>query len=171
MQTLLTIEVIDRLGSVESDYLLTWCKSQNLRPEVYKKRLSGRDCCWWGREITDYGLFSVGWQEAPIFPPKLEDLKQRFYPEANSCLLYRYEKGKGINIHFDKGCKPKVVLINLMDMPRNLFGIKDESIRFKWGMMTNHLKDGDVVAFDSSQEHSVYPVPCERYSLQFRVVN
>ena len=162
--------VIDRLVPGQSDQLLEWCQKQDLFPEHYQNKPTSRACRWWGREIIGYGTPDISWREADPFPKPINYFRNLYYPDANSCLLYRYQRGKGIGLHADKGCEPLVVAINLMVADRNMFGVKELVTDFRWGISYYHLHDGDIAQFNSRVEHGIKSVPCERYSLQFRVV-
>jgi alkylated DNA repair dioxygenase AlkB len=95
-------------------------------------------------------------------------LRDRYQPNADSILLYRYEIGGEIGEHLDKQCfEPQVTLINLVDDAPNLFGERPTT-RFRWGRQNYELQHGEVVNFDSRVLHSVPRLKSARYSLQFR---
>jgi len=95
-------------------------------------------------------------------------LRDRYQPDANSVLLYRYEVGGTIGEHLDKQYfEEMVTLINLVDDLPNLFGQRPTT-RFRWGRQNYELEHGQVISFNSRVLHSVPKLKSARYSLQFR---
>jgi alkylated DNA repair dioxygenase AlkB len=126
---------------------------------------------WWGFGAEFYFTNSKIWEEQPIESDLfLKEIRDRFLPEANSILLYRYEVGGEIGSHKDKLCFDKwVTLINLVDETPDLFGNRSAT-KFKWGVGHYYLNHGDVIRFDSRIEHAIPKLKAARYSLQFRKI-
>jgi len=126
---------------------------------------------WWGKAAEFPPTSRKTWEDQPIESDiYLTSLRDRFRPEADSILLYRYEVGGEIGLHKDKLCFDKTVtLINLVDEAPDLFGNKSGT-KFKWGVGTYHLKHGYVIRFDSRIEHAIPKLKAARYSLQFRKI-
>lgn len=123
-------------------------------------------------QLLDYGR---AWRtyEAPEpieFHSVLAELRNKYYPEANSVLLYKYVPGIGISDHQDKPVfNRKVVLINLIDAQPDWFGEKP-CCKFRFDGSTQLLADGDVIKFDALTRHGLPPVKHDRYSIQLRVL-
>lgn len=128
---------------------------------------------WWGKgvKLLNFGKSWEIYETVSIeSEPILEQLRQQFYPDSNSILLYFYTPGVGISSHTDKPVfNPEVVVINLIDAGTNWFGDKP-SIKFKLNQETKVLKDGDVVRFNALMTHGLPPVKVPRYSLSFRII-
>jgi alkylated DNA repair dioxygenase AlkB len=126
---------------------------------------------WWGCEAEFYFNKSYLFERQPIENDRfLEALRNRFNPNADSILLYRYEIGSFIGNHSDKKCFDKyVTLINLVDNEPDLFGNRPTT-KFRWNRQNYELQHGAVIKFDSRVPHSVPPLKVARYSLQFREI-
>lgn len=163
-----TLEIIDR---AECDRLLNWCKNQILEHEIFTGQLTCRMQKWWGYQAEFYFNRSHVYDREPIeSDPYLAILRDRFAPNADSILLYRYKIGGEIGEHLDKQCFEKeVTLINLIDSEPNLFGDR-EPTRFRWNRQNYYFQHGEVVTFDSRVLHSVPKLKSARYSLQFRKI-
>lgn len=161
------------LERIETQDLLAWAREQTLLPETFNHQPTGRFEMWLGRrvELLNFGKSWRIYSAAPIeSEPSIRQLRDRFYPQANSALLSYYPPGTGIGEHTDKPVFNKsVVIINLVDAQRDLFGDKP-AIKFRLGKETKFLNDGDVVRFNALQLHGLPPVQVPRYSLSFRVV-
>jgi len=165
------MKIITILSPEESNQLLDWCKNQQLETEIFTGRETCRKKKWWGYEAEFYFNKSHCFEREPIESDSyLTELRDRFKPEANSILLYRYEIGGEIGEHLDKQCFARwVTLINLVDDAPNLFGDRT-SVKFRWNRENYWLQHGEVVIFDSRVTHSVPKLKVARYSLQFRAV-
>lgn len=163
-----TIEVFKKS---ETDILMNWCSQQQLETEIFTGRETCRTKKWWGFEAEFYFNRSHVETRQPIESDSyLTELRDRFYPKADSILLYRYEIGGTIGEHLDKQCFDKwVTLINLVDAPADLFGNRPTT-KFKWNRENYELRHGEVVEFDSRILHSVPKLKSARYSLQFRKI-
>ncbi|EAZ90069.1 2OG-Fe(II) oxygenase family protein [Crocosphaera chwakensis] len=165
-----TLEIIDR---IDTQPLIQWARKQPLTPELFNDKYTKRLEQWHGLgvELLNYGKSWNIFHAPPIEEvPLLRDLRDRYYPAANSCLLYYYPVGVGIGSHIDKPVfHHEVVIINIIDSQPNLFGEKD-SIKFKFRSNTHLLNDGDVIRFDALMEHGLPPVKVPRYSLSFRII-
>jgi len=163
-----TIKVFE---NSEADTLLAWCRQQPLEVEVFTGRETCRTKKWWGFEAEFYFNRShVESRQAIASDSYLAGLRDQFYPEADSILLYRYEIGGTIGEHLDKQCFNKsVTLINLVDADSDLFGNRPTT-RFRWDKQNFELRHGEVVEFDSRVIHSVPKLKSARYSLQFRKI-
>ena len=161
-----TIQVFE---NSEADTLLTWCRQQPLETEIFTGRETCRTKKWWGFEAEFYFNRShVETRQAIESDSYLAGLRDRFHPNADSILLYRYEVGGTIGEHLDKQCFDKwVTLINLVDAGGDLFGNRPTT-RFRWDKQNYELRHGEVVEFDSRILHSVPKLKSARYSLQFR---
>jgi alkylated DNA repair dioxygenase AlkB len=165
------MEIITTLLPAEAEALLQWCKIQQLEEEVFTGRVTCRKKKWWGIEAEFYFSQSHCFEREPIESDLfLKDLRDRFKPEADSILLYKYEIGGEIGTHKDKLCFDKwVTLINLVDEIPDLFGNRSAT-KFKWGIGSYLLNHGDVIRFDSRIEHAIPKLKAARYSLQFRKI-
>lgn len=165
------METITILNSTECDRLMKWCDSQELEKEIFTGRETCRRKKWWGYEAEFYFNKSHCFERERIESDSyLKELRDRFKPEANSILLYRYESGGEIGEHLDKQCFERwVTLINLVDSEPDLFGDR-EATKFRWNRQNYYLQHGEVVVFDSRVTHSIPKLKVARYSLQFRVV-
>lgn len=167
-----TFRKLDRLK--DTSKILDWVRSQTLTPELWNDKPTGRLEKWFGIQcqLLDYGR---NWRtfEAtePIeFDLILGELRDFYYPEANSVLIYKYAPSVGISDHTDKPVfDRKVVVVNLIDAQPDLLGEKP-FIKFRFDGHTHLLGDGDVIAFDALVPHGLPPVKCDRYSIQFRVL-
>ncbi|HLO52521.1 MAG TPA: hypothetical protein VK211_29245 [Kamptonema sp.] len=159
------------LNPTECDRLMNWCDRQPLEPEVFSGRQTCRTKKWWGTEAEFYFTQSHCYKRDPIeSDPYLAALRDRFLPESDSILLYRYEIGGEIGEHLDKKCfEPTVIMINLIDCEADLFGDRGTT-KFRWNRQNYHLKHGEVMQFDSRVLHSVPKLKSARYSLQFRKI-
>jgi alkylated DNA repair dioxygenase AlkB len=162
------MQTITILSPQESAELLNWCKAQTLEQEIFTGRPTCRLKKWWGYEAEFYFNKSHVEKRSPIDDDAyLAYLVNRFRPQADSILLYKYDIGGEIGEHLDKQCFNKwVTLINITDSA-DLFG-NHEATKFKWNKHNYILKHGEVVYFDSRVPHSIPKVKCVRYSLQFR---
>lgn len=165
-----TLEIIDR---IDTQSIIEWAKTQPLTPELFNNKPTKRLEQWRGLgvELLNYGKSWKIFQVPPIEDvPLLADLRDRYYKNANSCLLYYYPIGVGIGSHIDKPVfHHEVVIINIIDSQPNLFGDKDP-IKFKFRSKPHLLNDGDVIRFDALMEHGLPPVKVPRYSLSFRII-
>ncbi len=167
-------ELLTTLPPTISNQLLAYCQSLKLEEEIFNGVKTPRQLKWFGHKST----FTLRSMVQHVFHVPIKDkidgvlgeYRDRFYPEANSILIYHYSKNSGIGEHTDKGFDPKVVVINLLDSPINLFGDKDDITWFLWGGNEYQLFDGQVVQFDSSISHAVKKLKCDRYSIQFRKI-
>jgi len=163
-----TIKVFE---NSEANILMNWCHQQTLESEIFTGRETCRTKKWWGFEAEFYFNRShVESRQAIASDSYLAGLRDQFYPEADSILLYRYEIGGTIGEHLDKQCFNKsVTLINLVDADSDLFGNRPTT-RFRWDKQNFELRHGEVVEFDSRVIHSVPKLKSARYSLQFRKI-
>lgn len=171
MTQFLSSSTIAILEANLADRLLDWCKQQDFEKEIFNDIKTPRRIAWFGmgvrfrRECIPFRAKSTIEEHS-----LLDDLRHSFYREADSVLLYHYSPGVGIGEHRDKGFEPRVVLINLLDCPRNLFGKKDARAHFVWGRNNYWFADGEIFVFDSSKTHEAKGCSCNRYSLQFRKI-
>lgn len=165
------MQTIEILSHQEAEELLSWCNRQQLETEIFSGKPTCRLKKWWGFEAEFYFSQSHVYERQPIeSDPYLKELCDRFYKEATSVLLYRYEIGGEIGEHLDKQCFKRMVrMINLVDANADLFGEKPTT-RFRFNRQSYHLRHGEVVTFDSRVLHSVPKVKTIRYSLQFREI-
>lgn len=172
--TILTLgfQKLDHLQNTSR--ILDWVRSQTLTPELWNGRPTGRLEKWYGLQVQllDYGhdwrIFEA--MEPIEFDLILGELRDYYYPEANSVLIYKYAPGIGISDHKDKPVfSRKVVVVNLIDTQPDLLGEKPYC-KFRFDGRNHLLGDGDVVAFDALTPHGLPPVKCDRYSIQFRVL-
>jgi alkylated DNA repair dioxygenase AlkB len=163
------MKTIEILSQTECDRLMTWCFQQELNHEIFTGQLTCRKQRWWGFEAEFYFNRSHVYERPPIESDAyLSSLRDRYQPDANSILLYRYEVGGTIGEHLDKqGFEEMVTLINLVDDVPNLFGQRPTT-RFRWGRQNYELQHGEVISFNSRVLHSVPKLKSARYSLQFR---
>jgi hypothetical protein len=113
-----TFRKIDCIGDISR--ILQWVRAQTLTPEMWKDKPIKRLDKWYCIQapLLDYGR---AWRtyEAPgkiEFHLFLGELRDKYYPEANNVLLYKYVPGVGISDHQDKPVfNRKVILINLID--------------------------------------------------------
>ncbi len=161
------------LARIETQDLLDWARERTLLPEHFNHQPTGRFEEWLGRrvELLNFGKSWRIYDASPIEKePLIKELRDRFYPQANSVLLYYYPPAVGIGEHTDKPVFNKnVVIINLVDAQRDLFGDKPV-IKFRFGKETKLLQDGDVVRFNALQLHGLPCVRVPRYSISFRLV-
>lgn len=124
---------------------------------------------WYGyasnlQSIKD-GRSQVEW--VADFPDWLEDLRARYFPESNSCLICkgtRSDSDTSIDWHRDHGnFENLVVMINFGEATFYL-QTYDE------GVVIHHLKDGEVVGFDSKLLHKSSQITSERFIVTFRRV-
>jgi alkylated DNA repair dioxygenase AlkB len=165
-----TFSKLDTLAPRKAIALLEWEMQQNLHQEHYNEKPTCRFQKWWGIGANLYaGGMNQLYRSNPIESEHtLVKLVEKYYPEANSILLYRYAVGASIAEHSDRPCwDRKVVLINLVDASPNLFGEKPFT-RFKFDGQNHLLGDGDVIEFDAGTHHGVPAVKHTRYSLQLR---
>jgi alkylated DNA repair dioxygenase AlkB len=162
------LEFLSSLSRSESDWLTGYFEGLGFAKEIFKSQTTCRDLLWFGRGISDYDTPFPKPIVAREIHPFLATLGDRFYPEADSILVYRYRRGGSISEHRDKGCERTAVMINLFDCPRDLLGEKRFFQDFRWGGNTYSLADGDVIAFDSWVRHEAKPAPVPRYSITFR---
>jgi len=169
--THITMKTITILSAEESAQLLTWCKCQKLEQEIFTGRPTCRLKRWWGLEAEFYFTKSHVEKRSPIDEiDYLQSLKEKFNPEANSILLYKYNVGGEIGEHLDKQCfAPSVTLINIIESAPDIFG-NYEPTKFRWNRQNYYLQHGEVVEFNSRVLHSIPKVKTIRYSLQFRVI-
>jgi alkylated DNA repair dioxygenase AlkB len=165
------MKTVELLTAAESSKLMNWCYQQTLEIEIFTGRQTCRTKKWWGFEAEFYFNRSHVYDRPPIeSDPYLASLRDRYEPEANSILLYRYEIGGEIGEHLDKKCfESQVTLINLVNDTPNLFGERPTT-RFRWGRQNYELRHGEVVTFNSRVLHSVPKLKSPRYSLQFRKI-
>lgn len=171
-------QIITRLSVDECDRLHDFLRSLDWEPEFYRR--NGKAIAT-KRRIRWFGLECEGnYQENPSFmfsdrtiekTVSANSLRDRFYPTADSILCYEYPRSAGIARHSDGGFDREVVLVNLVDGDRLLDGRRDGYAIFHHGTKKYHLRDGEVIRFDSSIEHSVTPVRWLRYSIQLRVAD
>ena len=165
------MKTIKVLENSEAEILLAWCQRQQLEVEIFTGRETCRTKKWWGYEAEFYlNRSHVETRESIESDSYLASLRDRFYPEADSILLYRYEIGGTIGEHLDKQCFNRwVILINLVDADSDLFGTRPTT-KFRWDRQNYELRHGEVVEFDSRVLHSVPKLKSARYSLQFRKI-
>lgn len=165
------MQTIEILSPTECDRLMSWCTRQELNHEIFTGQLTCRKQRWWGFEAEFYFNRSHVYERPPIESDAyLSSLRDRYQPDANSILLYRYEVGGTIGEHLDKQCfEEMVTLINLVDDLPNLFGQRPTT-RFRWNRQNYYLNHGEVINFNSRVLHSVPRLKAARYSLQFRRV-
>ena len=173
--------VYRRLDAIaDTKPLIEWCRKQPVGPEYWNGLPTSRLHRWWGKSVTfaaspsaaTFGIFSpvATVQSGRAFDSTLEELRDRYYPEADSALLYFYRPGSAISEHSDKSVfSRRVVMVNLMDFPPDLLGEKPLT-RFRFEGRNKFLLDGDVIQFDSRIRHSIPKVKHHRYSLQLRRV-
>lgn len=163
------MESITILTEKETQEILLWCKAQELEQEFFTGKPTCRLKRWWGYEAEFYFTKSHIFKRSPINNDGyLMNLREKFKPEANSILLYKYEVGASIGEHLDKQCfKPNVTLVNIIDEIPDIFGNYTPT-RFRWNRENYYLQQGEVVTFNSRVLHSVPKVKTIRYSLQFR---
>jgi alkylated DNA repair dioxygenase AlkB len=163
------MQTIEILSASDCDRLMSWCFQQQLEIEIFTGRQTCRTKKWWGKEAEFYFNKSHVFDREPIESDAyLASLRDRYQPDADSILLYRYEIGGEIGEHLDKQCfQPQVTLINLVDDAPNLFGERPTT-RFRWGRENYELRHGEIVNFNSRVLHSVPKLKSARYSLQFR---
>lgn len=165
------MKTIEILSTDESEKIISWCNNQQLDLEIFAGKKTCRKQKWWGYEAEFYFNKQKLFERDPIESDNfLAELRDRFEPECDSILLYKYEIGGEIGEHLDKKCFDKwVTLINLIDDSRDLFGEKPAT-KFRWNRQNYNLRDGEVIKFDSRVIHSVPKVKSVRYSLQFRKI-
>ncbi len=163
------MKTIEILSTCECDRLMSWCYQQHLEIEIFTGRQTCRTKKWWGKEAEFYFNKSHVFDREPIeCDGYLASLRDRFRPNADSILLYRYKINGEIGEHLDKQCfEEDVTLINLVDDAPNLFGQRPTT-RFRWDRQNYELQHGEVVTFNSRVLHSVPRLKSARYSLQFR---
>ena len=133
--------------------LLNQVQSLSLSPELYNGQPTGRLTKWFGiqADILDDGK---SWRTFETTEPIefwlfLTELKDQYYPEANSCVVCRYTGScsciPGYNDH--PRFRRQTVLINLIDKPHKLDREK-VLIQFRTGNQVVSLDDGDVVALN-----------------------
>jgi hypothetical protein len=111
------------------------------------------------------GRVDVNWVED--FPDWLDDLRKKFFPEANSVLIckgQRPDSETSIDWHRDHGTfENRVVMINF---GYAVFYLQD----YYNGTEIYTLKDGEVVDFDSKLLHKSTQSSDERFIITFRRV-
>ena len=124
---------------------------------------------WYGygsnlQSISD-GRSSVEWKKD--FPDWLEELREQYFPEANSALLCKGVKPQSdtsIDWHRDHGnFEKRVVMINF---GFSTFYLQD----YFSGTLVYTLKDCQVIEFDSKLPHKSVQITDERYIITFRKV-
>ncbi|AFZ11476.1 hypothetical protein Cri9333_0518 [Crinalium epipsammum PCC 9333] len=152
--SILTLQKIN--GIQDTTRLLDCVRSLDLSPELYNGEPTGRNVKWFGiqAEILDDGK---SWRTFEATEPIefwlfLTELKDQFYPEANSVAVCRYTGTESTAL-----CIPgyneqpifrsQVILINLIDQPQKLQREK-VSAQFRAENQKVPLDDGDVVAID-----------------------
>jgi len=156
---------------IDTSNLWKWIQGQKMTIELFNSRPTSREEKWWGKSVV------LSPKSSLIFPaptiegePILQDLRDRYYPESNSILLYKYHPGVGISTHSNKPIfARRVVLINLLERNADLFG-NETKCEFRYGRLKMSIGDGDVVEFDAQVPHSIPPVKTLRYSISLRVV-
>jgi len=122
---------------------------------------------WFGygsnlQSIKD-GRSEVFWKAD--FPEWLKNLKDVYFPEANSALLCKGvnpESDTSIDWHRDHGnFENRVVMVNFGE---TIFYLQD----YNQGTLVHTLRDGDAVDFDSKLPHKSHQTSIERYIITFR---
>lgn len=165
------MELIDKINT---EQLIAWSRRVNFDLELWNGKPTKRFEKWFGIgvQLINYGKsWNVYQAESIESTLILKDLRDRYYPEANSILIYKYTIGAGISVHQDKAVfSEKVVMINLVDGDLDLFGEKP-SIKFKYGGKYFFILDGEVFRFNSRIPHGVPSVAIPRYSISLRIVS
>jgi len=99
------------------------------------------------------------------FPDWIKDLKMKYFPESDSCLVCKGSRREGsdtsIDWHRDHGTfENKVVMVN--------YGLAHFFLNSYEDIKMIPLDDGDVVEFDSKLPHKSIQVCDERYIVTFR---
>lgn len=150
--------LMGRLGDKARFDLLCWVENFELAEETYWTARTGRLEKWFGLGVR---LGSNEIYEADPICQRLQALGDRLYgPGWNSCLLYQYAAGMGLNPHRDQPVfADKVVVVNV-----------GAGCCFRYGKQVYTCREGVVVAFNARVIHAIEPVREVRYSLSFRQV-
>jgi hypothetical protein len=165
-------QVIDKLPEDFINNLMVWLNKQPFSDEIFNNQIiKTRQSAWYGLGMRNYNdPEPETWYAQPINRnPLLIELIQKYAPNTNSILIYKYQKGASIKEHYDKGFEPTVTLINLVVATPDLLNNYPEC-QFKWRGMGYSLKHGSVFQFNSHELHELKPVPCIRYSIQLRTM-
>jgi alkylated DNA repair dioxygenase AlkB len=150
------------LGKVDPKKFRDWCISMSVfmeREKWYGKPVSeDRELAWFGvginfdRNLSRFQGLAIN-----------NGLKKRcleFYDEDfNSLLLIKYGNGSKLNLHKDRDCFDKKVII-----------INSGICVFQYGEARKILKDGGVYEIDGRTKHGVVKVVGQRFSLSIRKV-
>lgn len=162
------METLEILSQHQIKFLKNWIASQELAPEIYNNKPTGRQAKWWGFDGGFGGYKAIA--PEPL-DPVLRKIVARYNSAANAALLYEYAPGIGIGEHRDKDVfAPEVVMINLIEGDRDIFG-QVSPVKFRWNKQTHWLQDGQVIKFNSKIPHSVPPVQERRWSIQLRKIS
>ena len=97
----------------------------------------------------------------------MKNLKDAYFPEANSALLckgVKPESDTSIDWHRDHGnFENRVVMVNFGE---TIFYLQD----YNQGTLVHTLRDGDAVDFDSKLPHKSHQTSFERFIITFRKV-
>jgi len=101
------------------------------------------------------------------FPDWIDEMRTRYFPEANSCLVCKGVKDNSdtsIDWHRDHGAfDNRVVMINFGEA---IFYLQT----YNKGTIVKKLGDGEVIDFDSKLLHKSSQISPERFILTFRKV-
>jgi len=115
------------------------------------------------REIVTKDFEDATLTEIEPFPAWLSKLRDKYYPEADACSIYKAkipEYSTSTSWHKDEGLfEDKVITINFGEAIFEIY--REDKVQ---------LKQGDVLEFDSSKLHSSTQVSDERTVIIFRKV-
>lgn len=142
-------------------------KNENFQKIVKSSYAPNRLESWYGYssnlQSIKEGRVEISWERN--FPDWLQDIRDVYFPEANSALLCRGNKpdsDTSIEWHRDHGTfENRVVMVNL---GKALFYLQD----YVNGTLVYELKDGDVIDFDSKLLHKSVQTSNNRTIITFR---
>lgn len=156
-----------KIGEINPDSVLNWVRSLPYTPELCGEQKTGRLTRWFGFRVQQFGGKPAAFEAEPM-PEWLDDLRLKFHPCANSAQAYFYQPKADHPEHRDlEVFGDRTVMINILDTIPTLFGETDPAI-LKWGGNRYELRHGEVWEFQNKMRHEIKPVPCVRFSIQFR---
>ncbi len=153
------MSLVTTIGYIRSDLesLREWCIQQSATEQTIVSRYAfGRTHKWFGYDVrmTKCPKITQGYRDYRV--ARLGDL---LVPGWDCALLCHYRPGASMSAHRDhRVFEPRLVLVNV--------GYATLQV----GNQHHYLQDGQVISFDSNNEHRLYPVPAERWSLIFRKI-
>lgn len=155
--------MIKKLGFADVSKGYDWVSNLNFMCEKWNGKVnsSGRECLWYGREVSlGFNSYVSSGLEIPR-GLKIRGNELWGGDDWNSILVYKYKKGCELKVHTDRNVfDKKVVLVNFCRV----------SVGFQYDDRLFWLGNGEVIEFDNSVPHGVLKVTEQRFSVSFRKV-